>query len=125
MANLANLRFNDMAPEILELQRDIEGRLLTLQPAIESTALELARTDPELARRFLTEFSVSQAESAVRRWRALGEHLLTKYNDGYVAEAGSDPERGYPEGWLREVIRARPEQFLLEPESATETELPY
>ena len=57
--------------------------------------------------------------------RALGERLLMKYNDGYVAEEGQDPERGYPGSWLHEVIRARPDQFRLEQESEAETELPY
>jgi dipeptidase len=125
VANLANLRYADMAPEILAVQQDIEGHLMALQPAVERTAVELTTTDPELARRYLTDFAVSHAEDAVRRWRALGEHLLTKYNDGYVVEDDQDPERGYPEGWLREVIRARPDQFRLEQESTAETELPY
>lgn len=125
VANLANLRYADMVPEIIKVQHDIEGHLLALQPAVERTAVELIKTDPELARRYLSDFSVSHAEDAVQRWRALGEHLLTRYNDGYVAEEGQDPERGYPGSWLREVIRARPDQFRLEQESKAETEMPH
>ena len=61
----------------------------------------------------------------VLRWKTLGEHLLTRFNDGYVAGEGEDPERGYPEAWLREVVARHPEQFrLVQPEEA-ETDLPY
>ena len=50
----------------------------------------------------------------MKRWRELGEHLLTKYNDGYVKdERGRARERGYPEGWLRKVLNSRPDQFRL------------
>jgi hypothetical protein len=61
----------------------------------------------------------------VRRWRELGESLLTTYNDGYVAGRGEEVERGYPESWLHEVVRARPDQFLLEQPETAETELPF
>ena len=50
----------------------------------------------------------------VEKWRELGEFLITKYNDGYVKDENSRPqEQGYPESWLREVLNARPNQFLL------------
>ena len=37
---------------------------------------------------------------------------MTKYNDGYVQdENGRAQEKGYPETWLREVVKSRPDQF--------------
>jgi dipeptidase len=125
VANYATLRFDAMAPEILAVQRDIEGSLLALQPAVEKVAVELARSDPDLARRFLTDYSVSHAEDAVRRWRELAERLITRFNDGYDTEAGPEAERGYPEGWLREVIHADPERHRLAQPGKAETRLPY
>ncbi len=125
VANIANLKFSHMAPEILALQQELEGNFFTMQPIIEKAAVELMEADPDLARRFLTDYSVNHAEDVVDRWKALGEHLLTKYNDGYVNENDSDPERGYPGSWLEEVVRSRPEQFhLTQPEDA-KTVLPY
>jgi dipeptidase len=125
VANIANLKFSYMAPEIQAVQREIEGNLLEIQPVVDKVAAELWQSDPFLARRFLTDFSVSHAEETVRRWKALGQHLLTRYNDGYVAEEGEDPERGYPESWLREVLRRHAERYrLVQPEKA-ETDLPY
>jgi len=50
----------------------------------------------------------------VERWRALTEHLITKYNDGYIrSEKGETREVGYSETWLRRVIQERPNQFRL------------
>jgi dipeptidase len=113
-ANYAYGRFSQMVPEIQAAQKDIESDLLALQPAVEKTALELAGTNPRLAARYLTDYSVMHAESTVERWRALTGHLITKYNDGYIrSDKGEYPDVGYPEAWLRRVIQERPHQFRL------------
>jgi dipeptidase len=125
VANLANLKYSFMVEDILEVQREIEGRFLAMQPVVEQTALALADKDPDLMREYLTQYSVGQGEDMVRRWKELGEYLLTTYNDGYVAGKGEVVERGYPESWLREVTGARPEQFLLEQKEETEKEHPF
>ena len=113
-ANYAQLKFSYMADDIRTVQRELEGNLFALQPAIEKTALDLLASDPERARRFLTDYSVSAGEQVVRRWKELAEALFTKFNDGYVKDASGRPqEPGYPEAWLREVVRSRPGQFDL------------
>ncbi len=114
VANYANLKYSFMLPEIQAVQSDLEETFLTLQPAVEKTALELSASDPELMIRYLTDYSVMHSEQVVDRWKALAEHLLTKYNDGYVKDENGRPkERGYPASWLHEVLRARPDQFRL------------
>lgn len=116
VANFANLKYSYMLPEIQEVQSDIEGTFLALQPIVEKTAIELGRTDPKLMTRYLTDYSVNHAELVMERWRELGEHLITKYNDGYVKdEKGHPQEKGYPEEWLQKVLESRPQQFLLKP----------
>jgi dipeptidase len=123
VANFANLRYSYMLPEIQAVQKEIEGTFLALQPEVEKTAVDLASSDPKLVTRYLTDYSVTHAEMVVARWRELGEHLITKYNDGYVKdETGRPTEKGYPEGWLREVLRSRPNQFRLEPKKADVSE---
>ncbi|MCX5800847.1 MAG: C69 family dipeptidase [Candidatus Eisenbacteria bacterium] len=114
VANYANLRYCDMIVEIKTTQSDAEKTFLALQPVVEKTAADLAKSDSKLVTRYLTNYSVTQAESVVARWRELGEHLITKYNDGYVKdETGRPSEKGYPENWLRNVLKSRPEQFRL------------
>jgi len=119
VANFANLKYSYMIDDIQAVQKDIEETSLALQPSVEKIAVELSKRDPRLLTRYLTDYSVSHAELVVSRWRELGEHLITKYNDGYVKdEDGRPQEKGYPESWLREVLRARPEQFKLKPKEA-------
>ena len=126
VANIANLKYSYMIEDIRIVQHELEGRFLAMQPVVEQTALALADTDPALMREYLTQYSTGQGEEVFRRWKELGEFLLTKYNDGYVAGEKEQPvERGYPESWLREVVRARPDQFLLSQPEEAENELPY
>ena len=114
VSNYAYLKWSYMAPEIRAVQKDIETHFLALQPAVEKTAEELAKTDQNLMIRYLTDYSVMHAEQTVTRWRALGEHLLTKYNDGYVRdEKGQYPNVGYPEAWLRRVLKEKADQYRL------------
>jgi dipeptidase len=114
VANYANVRYSYMIKDIQAVQRDLEGHALALQPAVEKTARELAQTDPALMQRYLTDYCVSHGERVAKRWRALGEHLLTKYNDGYIKDEHGEPQEvGYSERWLRRVVGERPEQFRL------------
>jgi dipeptidase len=123
VANYANLRYCDMRPDIQEVQKKLEGEMLALQPAVEKTAAELAGSDPALATRYLTDYSVMHAEQVVQRWKALGEYLIAKYNDGYVQdEKGRPREQGYPEAWLRQVLKERPDQFRVPEKAAEKTE---
>lgn len=113
VANIANLKYSYMIQDILAVQEEIEGQYLAFQPVVEKTALGLA-ADPAALKAYLTDYSVGHAERMVTRWKELGEFLLTKYNDGYVKnEKGRPTEKGYPESWLRRVLRERPEQFRL------------
>ena len=116
VTNYAYLKWSMMAPEITACQKDLETNFLALQPAVEKTALELQKTSPNLAARYLTDYSVMHAEQTVARWRELLEHLIVKYNDGYVRDAnGHYQEVGYPEAWLRRVLKERPEAYKIPP----------
>jgi dipeptidase len=127
VSNYACLKYSHMIVDVQKVQAELEGEALALQPAVEKTAKDLAKSDPDLMARYLTSYSVSHAERVVDRWRDLGEALMVKYNDGYVKDENGRPrEVGYPESWLREVVRARPDQFRLQKqEEKGEEELPY
>ena len=128
VANFANLKYSYMIHDIQAVQTKIEGDFFALQPVVEKTALELYKSDPGLLTTYLTDYSVGHAESIVVTWRELGEYLITKYNDGYVQEEPGRPkEKGYPEDWLAEVLRARPDAFTLKKwqEETSETDLPF
>jgi len=114
VANIANLKYSYMIKDIKEVQRELEGRMLKMQPFVEKTAVGLYGVDPSLAADYLTGYSVTVGEKVVKRWRELGGFLLAKYNDGYVKdEKGRPKEVGYPEEWLKRVVREKAKQYRL------------
>jgi dipeptidase len=128
VANFANLKYSYMIKDIQAVQRELEGNLFVLQPVTEETARRLYESDPQLTRKYLTDYSVRHAEDVVDKWRQLGEYLITKYNDGYVQDnPGEAAEKGYPEAWLREVLKSKPHAFELRQweQETPETELPF
>jgi len=113
-ANYAYTKYSHIVPEIQAVQKEIESNLLALQPVVEKTAVELAQSNPDLMRRYLTDYCVMHGEQTVSRWRTMTEDLITKYNDGYVrSPEGKYPDVGYPEAWLRRVIKERPDQYRM------------
>jgi dipeptidase len=126
VANFANLKYSYMKGDIQKVQGELEASFDALQPVIEKTAVELHKNNPALLSAYLTDYSTSHAEMAVKRYRELGELLIRKYNDGYVQDDDGRPQEvGYPESWYREVIRARPDQFRIESADTLKTQLPY
>ena len=123
VSNYAALRYRDMIVDVHAERDTLEGEALARQPAVEQAAAALWRTNPAAAARYLTDYSVSHAEDVVTRWRALGERLLTKYNDGYVqSQPGRAEEAGYPEGWLRAVVGRDPGKLRLPTDAAPAAE---
>ena len=121
VANYANLRYAYMYPEIRRVQKEIEDAMLALQPEIEATASQLYEKDPELMQKYLTDYCLSHGDLVVKRWKKLGEHLICKYNDGYIKnENGRPQEEGYPAEWYQRVIQDRPDQFKL-PQNTSDT----
>ena len=114
VANYANLKYSLMMPEICAVQQELESNFFALQPAVERTAVDLLKTNPNAMYAYLTDYSVMQAEKVTKRWQELAVHLVTKYNDGYVRdENGKYPNTGYPREWLERGLNERPTQFLL------------
>ena len=81
VANYANLRYADMARDILQKQREIEDAFIARQPIFEKQAAELYAKDPEAARRLVTEYTVESGETLIKSWRQLADSLIVRYND--------------------------------------------
>jgi dipeptidase len=73
---------------------------LEMQPAIVKTAKQLYEKDPTLARQFLTDYCVSNANEVVKEWWNFSDHLIKKYSDG---DGFQDEVTGYPTWWLEKV----------------------
>ena len=112
VSNLTYNTWSRIMPDVAAAQKEVEDAIFAMLPAVEETAVKLFEQDPELAKRFLTTYSVSTAEGTLERWKELGTFILTKFNDGYVrtAEEGTEGVE-YPEAWLRRLLEENPDQF--------------
>lgn len=100
VANWAALKYSYMSKDIREKQDEIEMEELERVKAIDAEALELYKESPDGARGYLTDHCMENADRVVREWWAFADHLIVKYNDGYL----NTPEKmaqeiGYPEDW--------------------------
>jgi len=86
VSNQAYGRYSFMIEDIKKVQKELEDNLSSYTVAIDQSARALYDQNPELARQFLTDFSMNQAEIVTERWRELGQFLLVKYNDGNLHE---------------------------------------
>ncbi|OFV82754.1 MAG: peptidase C69 [Acidobacteria bacterium RBG_13_68_16] len=106
VANFAYSRYSDMIVDIQQVQRELEGGFLADQAGIDKAALALHAQAPELARDYLTKYSIAQGELVHKRWRKLGEDLLVKYMDGNVKDTqGNVTHPEYPEAWYRQIVQ--------------------
>lgn len=108
VANMAYYRFKDRYPDIQKVQQELESQFFALQPAVEKTALELNRTNPELMRLYLSDYSNMNATKVHDRWVQLGKDMVVKFNDGCVRTPGGKYVGAkYSEEWLRHVVKER------------------
>lgn len=114
VANYAYSRYSDMIEDIQKVQRELEGKFLADQAAIEDAALKLFAQSPQMARDYLTGYSVKLGDATVQRWRKLGEFLLYKYLDGNLKdELGNVKHPPYPESWYRRIVKETGDQFKM------------
>jgi dipeptidase len=119
VSNFAYLRYNLVAPEARAMADKHENMMIEMIPAIDAAGLELYKESPDMAREFLTDYSVSTAQSLFEKWVELEKYLLVKYIDGNIKKQNSDgtfkdngygksipvsPDQpGYSEKWKRAV----------------------
>ena len=124
VANYAYSRYSDMIQDIKLVQKELEDKFVSYVPVIDKAAEVLYNEDPELARRFITEYSVNEANNMTARWKKLGQYLFVKYTDGNIKrEKDGKFERtetgmpaspifaGYPEWWYRAIVNATGDHF--------------
>lgn len=124
VANYANLRWSYMIQDIQKVQREVETDLFSKQAEVEAEAMKLLKENPAEVEKYLTKYCVEKAEAGIEKWWELGDHLITKYNDGYIQdEKGNPHEVGYPESWLQNISKEKLEKYRLRQERNGEGEL--
>jgi dipeptidase len=124
VANFTYLRYSLMLPDVQKVQSELESRFMDFVPAVDIAATELYNKDPELAKDFLTDFSVKMGNYSVQRWEELFRFLMVKFVDGNIKKEedgefltnqwGKYPvviHPEYPEWWLRLIIETTGDKF--------------
>lgn len=117
VSNFAYTRYCDMVPEIRKVQLQLEDKYMTQVDACDIAAKELYKKDPALAVDYLTEFSVTQGNNTVSRWKELYRYLFTKYLDGNIKEKDGNnlnpklEQPGYNKEWYRLIIHETGDRF--------------
>ncbi len=117
VSNFSYLRYNVMMEDVRKVQTELEDKFITEVAAIDAAANVLNETNPELAREFITNYSVNMGDYTVQRYKELGQFLLVKYIDGNIKkeENGeflrskdgyplSPDQPGYSEQWKNIVV---------------------
>jgi dipeptidase len=116
VSNYAYSRYCDMIVDIQKVQSEFEGKFFAQQAEVEKAAKSLFEKSPELARDYLTAYSVKHGDEVVKRWKKLGEFLIYKYLDGNVKdEKGKVTHPGYPKIWYKKVVEQKGEHFKVKP----------
>lgn len=114
VANFCYLRYSEMIKDVQIVQRELENSFVANQPEIDAAALVHWKNSPQLARDYLTQYSVAQTERTVQRWRKLGEKLLVKYMDGNTRdELNRVKHIGYPASWYRRIANDTGDQLKM------------
>ncbi len=113
VANLAYTKYSYIYEDIRAVQKELEDKFFDFQPAVELAAMELGKVSRERMIDFLTDYSVSQSQLVMKRWKELWEYLVMKYNDGYINDVtknyGRTPQGvGYGNEFFKQVIKERP-----------------
>ncbi len=118
VSNFSYLRYNVMMEDVRKVQTELEEKYITEVAAIDAAATVLNETNPDLAREFITNYSVNMGDYTVQRYKELGQYLLVKYIDGNIKkeENGqflrskdgyplSPNQPGYSEQWKDIVVK--------------------
>ena len=118
VSNFCYLRYDLMTPDVLKVQSELETKYIRNTEAVDMAAVELYNKNPELAREFLTDYSISVGDRTFKRWKELGHYLLVKYMDGNVKKEKDgkfiyngygrnippNPDQpGYPDWWYEKI----------------------
>jgi dipeptidase len=109
--------YSEAIKDVQAAQAKYERELVARIPEIDQQALALYKKKPAEAAKFLTGFSLNNAQTVIAAWWKLGDDLLVKYNRLYLYDA---QKRSYDRGkpalpdWWKKAVRAF--DILMEPD---------
>ena len=126
VSNMVYPRYSQMFPSLKSVRDSLEKSYFKNQASVEAKAQQLYSSDKEAALKYLNNYSNTQAQRMLARWKQLATYLIVKYNDMAVKPEkdgkflrtktgiGVPVERpGYSNYSRRALIKQTGDKFLL------------
>lgn len=117
VTNFTYTRWNLIYPEVIEKIHKYETEFVNQTQTVDAKALELYKSNPELAVNYLTDYSTRLGDQVTDDWKHFYRYLFMRYMDGNVktpVPGQMNPkveQPGYPEEWLRRIVQETGDQF--------------
>ncbi|MFW5620936.1 MAG: dipeptidase [Prevotella pectinovora] len=124
VSNMVYPRYSQMFPSLKEVRDSLDNSYIATQGEIEKPALTLYGESEQKAVDYLTDYSNTQAQQMLARWKELAIYLIVKYNDMAVKPTkdgkflrtktgnGATVKRtGFPEKVARALVKQTGDRF--------------
>lgn len=124
VSNMVYPRYSQMFPSLKEVRDSLDNSYIANQGEIEKQALKLYGESEKKAVDYLTDYSNTQAQQMLVRWKELAIYLIVKYNDMAVKPTkdgkflrtktgnGATVKRtGFPEKVARALVKQTGDRF--------------
>lgn len=124
VSNMVYPRYSQMFPSLKEVRDSLDNSYIANQGEIEEQALKLYGESEQKAVDYLTDYSNTQAQQMLARWKELAIYLIVKYNDMAVKPTkdgkflrtktgnGATVKRtGFPEKVARALVKQTGDRF--------------
>jgi len=128
VSNWTYTRWSDIAPEVVQLQAELENDFIAQVKNIDDKALALNKTNPQAVDDLLTNFSKNLGDKTTERWREFGQYLFVKYMDGNVkpmkdgqfqdngnGQPASPGHPEYPADWYKRIVNEHGDVIIERP----------
>ncbi len=127
VSNMVYPRYKVLFPSLKAVRDSLEKSYFMQQPAIEEKARNM---EPAAMQKYLNDYSVTQAQRMLARWKQLATYLIVKYNDMAVKPdengrftrnkygLGERVKRpGYEPHFARRIVKETGERYVVPEES--------
>lgn len=112
VSNMVYPRYSTLFPSLQAVRDSLEQSYFARQHEVEARAVALCATDEAAAVKYLNDYSNTQAQQMLERWKQLATYLIVKYNDMTVRPEADGRFKRTPEGLGERVQRpGYPEAF--------------
>jgi dipeptidase len=122
VSNFMYTRTSQMIDDFQAKQRELEDKYINETKKTDDEAVGLYKADPVAAVSLITDYSVNAGSNTVKEWKSLYRFLFTKYMDGNIKVKQPVPpgysrvnpkvsQPGYPEEWLRFIVKSTGDRY--------------